>query len=144
MQTGLSYRESRLKHAAPGAANVVTWASFELTAAEPDVITARLDEIRHWRQAHQPLGMPSAGSFFRNPAEGPSAGALIDELGLKGTRVGGASISHKHANFIVNDAKGTAADVRAVLERARDEVARRFGVELVPEIVFLGEWGSAS
>jgi len=137
---GLSYRESRLKHAAPGAADVVTWASFELTAAEPDVITARLDEIRHWRQAHQPLGMPSAGSFFRNPAEGPSAGALIDELGLKGTRVGGASISHKHANFIVNDAEGTAGDVRRLGEQVAAIVRRERGVELVPEVVFAGHW----
>ena len=60
-----------LKHAAPGAPDVVTWAAFELTPAEPEVITARLDDIRRWRQAHQPLGMPSAGSVFRNPADGP-------------------------------------------------------------------------
>ena len=137
---GLSYRESRLKHAAPGAADVVTWATFQLTAADPDVITARLDEIRHWRQAHQPLGMPSAGSFFRNPADGLSAGALIDGLGLKGMRVGGASISHKHANFIVNDADGTASDVRRLGEQVAAIVRRERGVELLPEVVFAGDW----
>jgi UDP-N-acetylmuramate dehydrogenase len=137
---GLSYRESRLKHAAPGAADVVTWAAFQLTPADPDVITARLDDIRRWRQAHQPLGMPSAGSFFRNPASGPSAGALIDGLGLKGTRVGGASISHKHANFIVNDEEGTASDVRRLGEQVAAIVRRERGVELVPEVVFAGDW----
>jgi UDP-N-acetylmuramate dehydrogenase len=137
---GLSYRESSLKHAAPGAADVVTWAAFELSPAEPDVITARLDDIRRWRQAHQPLGMPSAGSFFRNPANGPSAGALIDGLGLKGMRLGGASVSQKHANFIVNDADGSASDVRRLGEQVAAIVRRERGVDLVPEVVFAGDW----
>ena len=136
----LSYRDSALKHAAAGAADVVTWAAFELTPADPDVISGRLDEIRRWRQAHQPLGMPSAGSFFRNPADGPSAGALIDGLGLKGMRVGGASVSQKHANFIVNDADGSASDVRRLGEQVAALVRRDRGVELVPEVVFAGDW----
>jgi UDP-N-acetylmuramate dehydrogenase len=109
-ELGLAYRESRLKHTDPGAPDVVTWARFSLTPAQPAEIAARLDEIRRWRQQHQPLGLPSAGSVFRNPPEGPSAGAIIDELGLKGRRVGGATVSPKHANFIVNDKEGTAAD----------------------------------
>jgi UDP-N-acetylmuramate dehydrogenase len=137
---GLAYRDSALKHASEGAPEVVTWASFELTPADPALIGERLDEIRHWRQAHQPLGMPSAGSVFRNPAAGPSAGELIDRLGLKGTRVGGASVSQKHANFIVNDEGGTAADVRRLAEQVRATVRRETGVELVPEIVFAGDW----
>ena len=81
----------------------------------------RLDEIRKWRQAHQPLGMPSAGSVFRNPDD-DSAGGIIDSLGLKGTRVGGAVVSEKHANFIVNDGDGSASDVRTLgemVQRAR-------------------------
>jgi UDP-N-acetylmuramate dehydrogenase len=137
---GLSYRESRLKHPGEGGPEVVTWATFALERAEPDVIAARLDEIRRWRQSHQPLGMPSAGSVFRNPADGPSAGALIDGLGLKGRRVGGAVVSEKHANFIVNDAGGTAADVRRLGEQVRDIVQRERGVELVFEIAFAGDW----
>ena len=68
--------------------------------------------------------MPSAGSVFRNP-DGDSAGALIDALGLKGQRVGGASVSEKHANFIVNDQAGTAADVRRLGERVRARVRAR-------------------
>jgi UDP-N-acetylmuramate dehydrogenase len=139
---GLAYRESRLKHGPEGRPDVITWATFALEAAEPPVIAGRLDEIRRWRQAHQPLGMPSAGSVFRNPASGPSAGALIDELGLKGRRVGGAVVSEKHANFIVNDASGSAADVRRLGEQVREEVRRERGVELVFEIAFVGDWSS--
>jgi UDP-N-acetylmuramate dehydrogenase len=134
----LTYRDSRFK---TEPADVVLGATFRLEPADATTIAGRLDEIRRWRREHQPLGIPSAGSAFRNPP-GDSAGRLIDEAGLKGFRVGGAAISEKHANFIVNDQKGTAADVRAVLDRARDEVAKRFGVELVPEIQFLGDWGS--
>src|SRR5207245_11523653 len=96
----------------PGLPEIVISATFRLVPASADEIKARLDEIKRWRQAHQPLGIPSAGSFFRNPPEGPSAGELIDRAGLKGMRIGGASVSAKHANFLVNDARGTAADVR--------------------------------
>jgi UDP-N-acetylmuramate dehydrogenase len=136
----LSYRDSLLKRSPAGTAEVVTWASFDLTPAEPAIVGQRLDEIRRWRQAHQPLGQPSAGSVFRNPAEGPSAGALIDQLGMKGLRVGGAVVSQKHANFIVNDQGGTAADVRRLAEQVRETVLRERGVELHFEIVFAGDW----
>jgi UDP-N-acetylmuramate dehydrogenase len=137
----LAYRESMLKHSVPGAPEVVTWATFQLEVADPDVIAERLDEIRRWRQQHQPLGQPSAGSFFRNP-ENDSAGRLIDSLGLKGFRVGGASVSEKHANFIVNDQGGTASDVRRLGELVRDRVRSETGVELVFEVVFAGDWSN--
>jgi UDP-N-acetylmuramate dehydrogenase len=136
----LRYRDSRFK-SAPG--EVVLAAAFRLEPADPPTIAGRLDEIRRWRREHQPLGIPSAGSAFRNPPN-DSAGRLIDEAGLKGLRIGGASISEKHANFIVNDQKGSAADVRALLDRAREEVARRTGIELESEIVLLGDWGDAA
>jgi UDP-N-acetylmuramate dehydrogenase len=140
----LAYRLSRFKvlpadAAADGPRDVVVDATFRLAPADPDTIKARLDEIRHWRQAHQPLGLPSAGSVFRNP-EGDSAGRLIDAAGLKGLRIGGAVVSEKHANFIVNDQRGTAADVRRLAERVRREVRDRHGVELVLEIEFVGDW----
>ena len=86
----------------------------------------------------------TAGSFFRNPPEGPSAGELIDRAGLKGRRVGGASVSPKHANFLVNDGRGTAADIRRLGDEVRDEVERRFGVRLVTEVEFLGDWDLAA
>ncbi|MDP8905330.1 MAG: UDP-N-acetylmuramate dehydrogenase [Chloroflexota bacterium] len=136
----LAYRESALKHAPAEAAEVVTWAAFELTPADSTLIGARLDEIRRWRQAHQPLGLASAGSVFRNPPTGPSAGELIDRLALKGTRVGGAVVSAKHANFIVNDSAGSAADVRRLAELVQATVLGETGIELQPEVVFAGDW----
>jgi len=152
----LGYRESRFKRAgrtpesvAPdtpvsdGPADLVLGATFRLSAESADVIKERLDDIRRWRQTHQPLGLPSAGSVFRNPRNGPSAGEIVDELGLKGLRVGGAVVSEKHANFIVNDQKGTAADVRALAERVKAEVLARTDTELEFEIVFLGDWQHA-
>jgi UDP-N-acetylmuramate dehydrogenase len=140
----MAYRDSRLKHPrgtgpSDGVPEIVLTATFRLAPASPDDIKERLDDIRRWRQAHQPLGLPSAGSFFRNP-DGDSAGRLIDEAGLKGLRIGGAAVSEKHANFIVNDAKATAEDVRRLGDRVREEVERRFGVRLEHEAVFLGDW----
>ncbi|HEY3071944.1 MAG TPA: UDP-N-acetylmuramate dehydrogenase [Candidatus Limnocylindrales bacterium] len=132
----LGYRDSRFKG---DPQEIVLSGTFRLEPASADQIKLRLDDIRRWRQAHQPLGLPSAGSVFRNP-EGRSAGALIDEAGLKGFSVGGATVSEKHANFIVNDRRGSAADVRRLGERVQAEVARRSRVELEFEIVFLGDW----
>jgi UDP-N-acetylmuramate dehydrogenase len=134
------YRDSRFKHPTQGALpEMVLEATFRLDGADAATIKARLDEIRRWRQAHQPLGIPSAGSVFRNP-DGTSAGKLIDEAGLKGLRIGGATVSAKHANFIVNDQKGSAADVRRLAERVRADIRERHGVELQFEIEFVGDW----
>jgi UDP-N-acetylmuramate dehydrogenase len=139
-QLALGYRDSRFKHVAPGApAELILEATFRLAPAEPGTIKERLDDIRRWRQAHQPIGFASAGSVFRNPP-GDSAGRLIDAAGLKGLRSGGATVSEKHANFIVNDRKGSAADVRGLAERVRDKISIRYGVALEFEIAFLGDW----
>jgi UDP-N-acetylmuramate dehydrogenase len=132
----LRYRDSRLKHR-PG--EVVLAATFRLTPAAPDGIAARLDDIRRWRREHQPHGIPSAGSTFRNPP-GDSAGRLIDSIGWKGRTRGGATVSEKHANFIVNDRKGSAADIRALIDEVRAAVAAETGVALEEEVVFLGDW----
>jgi len=137
---GLGYRESRLKHPAPGSPpEVVLSAAFRLVADDPAAIARRLAEIRRWRRANQPLGIPSAGSVFRNPA-GVSAGALIDSCGLKGRRIGGAVVSDRHANWILNDRGASAADVRRLAELVQAEVTARTGVVLVPEVVFAGDW----
>ena len=141
-ELGLGYRDSRFKHGDPGAdapRDLIVEATFRLAPADPDTIKDRLDEIRHWRQAHQPLGLPSAGSVFRNPP-GDSAGRLVDAAGLKGMRIGGAAVSEKHANFIVNDQKGTAGDVRRLAEHVRTAVLARHGVALEFEIEFVGDW----
>ena len=140
---GLAYRESRFRHASPdGPAAVILGATFRLVPVDLAAIRARLDEIRRWRQAHQPLGIPSAGSVFRNPPAGQSAGALIDRCGLKGHRIGGAVVSEKHANWILNDQRGSAADVRTLGELVRATVARETGVALAFEIQFLGDWSA--
>jgi UDP-N-acetylmuramate dehydrogenase len=140
---GLAYRESRFKHGADGRpADVILGATFRLAPDDPAAIRIRLDEIRRWRQAHQPLGTPSAGSVFRNPAEGPSAGALVDQCGLKGRRIGGAVVSAKHANWILNDGHASAADVRELAELVRATVAGETGVTLAFEIQFMGDWSA--
>ncbi len=137
----LAYRESRFKHQASESPDeVVLGARFALEPASAELIKERLDDIRHWRQAHQPLGLPSAGSVFRNPLEGPSAGELTEAAGLKGLQHGGATVSEKHANFIVNDRRGSAADVRRLMDRVRATILESTGVDLQPEIVFVGDW----
>lgn len=140
---GLAYRDSRFKHGSGTQPEAILEATFRLRRASAEELADRLDEIRRWRQAHQPLGLPSAGSVFRNPSPDVSAGELIDIAGLKGRRVGGAAVSEKHANFIVNDRGGSAEDIRRLAEEVRAEVARVHGVELVFEVSFVGEWGSS-
>lgn len=132
----MSYRESHFK----STDDLILTATFHLAPADPATIKANLDEIRAWRQGHQPLNLPSAGSVFRNPA-GDSAGRLIDACGLKGERIGGAAISEKHANFIVNEGGATASEIRRLGDRAREAVAARFGVTLEYEVRFIGDWG---
>jgi UDP-N-acetylmuramate dehydrogenase len=134
----LTYRDSRLKHRPD---EVVLSATFRLAAADPATIAARLDDIKRWRREHQPLGIPSAGSTFRNPP-GDSAGRLIDSLGWKGRTRGGATVSEKHANFIVNDRHGRAADVRGLIDDVAAAVDEATGIRLEPEVVFLGDWGA--
>ena len=90
------------------------------------------------RQAKQPLGMPSCGSVFRNPPN-DFAGRLIESTGLKGLRIGGAEVSGKHANFIINTGAATAADIESLIRHVQTAVEQRHGVRLVPEVHLLGE-----
>lgn len=131
-ELGLSYRHSRLPFGA-----VVAFACFEVGDADP-AMRDRLDEVLAHRKATQPLQLPSCGSVFANPP-GDSAGRLIDEVGLKGHRIGDCEISQVHANWIVNLGAGTARDVMALIALAQDRVAKRFGIMLRPEVVRIGE-----
>jgi len=130
-----AYRDSRFKHGA----EIVLGATIHLTRDEPDAIRDRVDANQTQRRATQPLADQNAGSVFRNPP-GDHAGRLIDVAGLKGHRIGSAEVSTLHANFILADRGGRAADVRALGDHVRAVVAERFGVTLEYEIEFVGDW----
>lgn len=107
--------------------------TFQLQRGDPDEITRRMRKLWIMKKATQPLSFQSAGCIFKNP-RGLSAGALIEQAGLKGKRVGRAAISERHANFIITDEGAAAADVLQLIELARDAVADQFGVDLELEI----------
>lgn len=133
-QMTFSYRDS---HLPPG--TVVMRVRMRLGTGEAAGVDAKLRELIGRRKSSQPSGYPNSGSMFRNPP-GDFAGRLIEAAGFKGKRIGQAQISQRHANFIVNLGGARAADVRQLMEQARAEVGRRFGVELAAEVKFLGEW----
>jgi UDP-N-acetylmuramate dehydrogenase len=121
---------------------VVLSAVLGLRRYEPAAIAARVEAHQAERIATQPLADQNAGSVFRNPP-GDHAGRLIDSAGLKGLRIGSAAVSELHANFIVTDRGGRAADVRALGDRVRADVLARYGVALEYEIEFVGDWPPA-
>ncbi|MBZ0252358.1 MAG: UDP-N-acetylmuramate dehydrogenase, partial [Candidatus Methylomirabilis sp.] len=127
-----SYRELKLPKGW-----IIVEATFSLRRETPGAVRARLDAIRAKRRSSQPLGLPNAGCIFKNPP-GESAGRLIDELGLKGTRIGGAEVSPVHANFIVNRGGATAADVLALTRLVERRVREARGIALEREVVFIG------
>lgn len=131
------YRTSCLKRQPVGQRRTVLLAaSFNLQPGNPAALEQRAAEILEWRQTRHPSGA-TMGSTFKNPP-GTHAGYLIEQAGLRGYRIGGAQISEKHGNFFMNVGHATAADVLALIEHARNEVLRQFGVELELEIELLG------
>jgi UDP-N-acetylmuramate dehydrogenase len=122
---------------------VVTHLSFRLVAGDPAAVQAKKREYKQRRAAHQPLGLPNAGSIFKNPP-GHYAGRLIEEVGLKGCRVGAAMVSERHANFIVNAGGATATDVHALMEQITRRVWEQKAVRLEPEVKLVGDWEDAS
>lgn len=116
---------------------IIVEVELQLTPALSGNIHDKMRTLLERRKASQPLEYPSCGSVFKNP-EDASAGALIDEVGLKGSMCGGAQISEKHANFIVNKNKACASDVLALIKRAQEKVKEHYGIELQPEVKFLG------
>ncbi len=122
-----SYRETNLDEP------VVLAGQFELEPVNPEEIIKRMRKIWITKKASQPLGFQSAGCIFKN-TRGLSAGLLIEQTGLKGTKVGGAEVSERHANFIVAGDGCTARDVLRLVDLVRSRVAEKFGVELELEI----------
>jgi len=116
---------------------IVVEVNFTCYPREKELIRKEMACYLARRKASQPLRYPNAGSVFKNPP-GDSAGRLIEAAGLKGMRVGDAQISTLHANFIINLGSATARDVLTLIDRAREIVNNRFGVELQPEIKFAG------
>lgn len=116
---------------------IVVEVSLVLRPSDKIVLRASMEASLKKRRANQPLSKPSCGSVFKGPA-GDSAGRLIEACGLKGTTIGGAQISDVHANFIVNNGNATAQDVLSLIKLARDKVEEEHGIELQPEVRFLG------
>lgn len=121
---------------------VVLEAVLRLELADRARIRAQMEASLKRRRARQPIGLPCAGSVFKNPP-GDSAGRLIEAAGLKGTRLGGARISEVHANFIVNEGRATAADVLGLVRKVQMTVRDRYGIQLEPEITLLGSFDEA-
>jgi UDP-N-acetylmuramate dehydrogenase len=122
---------------------VVIGGALRLHEGEPVAIRRKMDEARDWRRRTQPLAEPNCGSVFTNPP-GDHAARLIEAAGGKGRRVGGASVSTKHANFIVAEPGSTAADVVALIAELQVLVEREAGVRLVPEVRFVGEFAGVA
>ncbi len=128
---GFAYRSSQLPDD-----GVVVAAEFGLSHGDEDAVRAEIAEIRAWRRAHQPLNQPNCGSVFTNPP-GDAAGRLIEHAGCKGMAVGGASVSTRHANFVVTEPGTSASDVANLIRQVQEKVAEQTGVRLATEVVFL-------
>ena len=134
-ELGFAYRTSALQKTS----TVVLRARFKGTPGERETAVKKIKQIANDRMAKQPLAQPNTGSIFRNPP-GDHAGRLIEAAGLKGETEGGAMVSTKHANFIVNIGDASAEDVRTLMRRCQETVKEKFGVDLIPEVEMVGEW----
>ncbi len=126
------YRESSF-----GDDEVIVECELSVQPADPYLLRGKMEASHSRRKKTQPLTLPSCGSVFKNPP-GASAGQLIESVGLKGRSCGGARISDVHANFIVNTGDATARDVLELMELAKTKVHEKYGIELQPEVRFLG------
>lgn len=118
---------------------VITAVRLRLRRGDPAEIASRMRSAQKRRKERQPLGLPNAGSIFKNPS-GTAAGRLLEEAGVKGWRVGGAQVSERHANFIVNEGNATAEDVWTLMQKMRERVLAHSGVLLEPEVKLVGDW----
>ncbi|MBO5211711.1 MAG: UDP-N-acetylmuramate dehydrogenase [Clostridia bacterium] len=129
----LGYRTSIFKQNG----GIILSATFKLNKGDSDKIKAAMDDYMDRRKTKQPLEYPSAGSTFKRPT-GYFAGALIEQNGLKGVSVGGAMVSEKHAGFVINYNNATANDVKDLIAKIQKTIKENNGVELEPEVIFVG------
>ena len=148
-QLDLGYDTSRLQHTG----EAVLWAEFAVSDGDVSVLRASARASLAYRKQTQPLAVPSAGCIFQNPDPAQdelpkglpvSAGALVEQVGLKGVSIGGAMVSRLHGNFIVSDGHATPSDIRRLITTCRDAVHRQLGVVLRDEIVYLGQFASSA
>lgn len=116
--------------------DIILGAHFAFSRRDADEIHSEIAEVQRLRAERQPLEFPSAGSVFKNPPD-RFAGAIIDELGMKGMRVGDAEISEKHGNFIINRGNATCEDIKQLIHQVRDRVLKEEGIELELEVEFV-------
>lgn len=135
----ISYRQVRLKEGCGPVWFVAAEFGFN-AGGDPVALRKRIRRLLAQRAESQPTGVASCGSVFRNPP-GDYAGRLIEAAGLKGLRVGGAEVSEKHANFIINRGSATAHDIEALIQEIQARVESRFGVLLQPEVRIVGDPG---
>lgn len=133
-ELNFAYRSSRFSDSG----EVILSADFKLQKGDPSSIKARMDELMERRKSRQPLEYPSAGSAFKRP-EGTFAGLVIEQSGLKGYTVGGAQISEKHANFVINKGGATADDILKLISDVKKVVKEKTGFELECEIRIIGD-----
>ena len=133
---GIALTESSMASQASQEFFVGAW--FRLEKGEGEVSRKEIKALLNKRITSQPLNLPNAGSVFRNPP-GDYAARLIEASGLKGKKIGGAQVSEKHTNFIVNLGGATAADIENLIEEVRVVVKQRTGVELHPEVRIVGD-----
>jgi UDP-N-acetylmuramate dehydrogenase len=132
-ELGLEYRRSALNPS-----EVVAQAEFRLGPKPPDEIKATVADLQAQRKAAQPTNKRTFGSVFKNPEHELSAGRMLEAVGLKGHRIGGAQISPRHGNFIENAGDAQATDALALMAEARRRALEEFGIELVHEVRLVG------
>lgn len=131
-EMGFAYRSSRI------ADEIVLYVTFRLRKGQEDAVRVAMRELNSRRRDKQPITLPCCGSTFKRPP-GRFAGELIDNCGLKGYRIGGVTVSEKHANFLVNDQNGTAKEYLELIAHVQRVVKEQTGIDLVPEVQIIGE-----
>jgi UDP-N-acetylmuramate dehydrogenase len=131
-QCKFGYRKSLFKNGK----YIITKVQLRTHGGSPKQLISEMRSLFKERLKKQPYSLPSAGSFFKNPQVNP-AGKLIEEAGCKGMKVGGAMVSEKHANFLVNTGNATAKDVLGLVRKVEEAVRRKFNIKLQPEVVIV-------